>query len=513
MKFNFAKFFKKSAPQASISYDFTKQTNPSGGQKRRPARIERVGEEGILKPRDRQLSVNLVRDCQRNNPQSRGIAKTLRTNIIGNYGKLRFNASEEWYTKAQRYFNSVWSRHADFIDNTSFRECLQLITYNIAHEGDFVCVFDDGTLSGEVGGSGKLLFFEADLICNLNAEDFASLAEIGYHQDSGIIRNKLGRKVGVIVSSVRGATSVGKDKAMILLSDPDADEDPFFVHVSRKYRLRQLRGVPDAIPALTTTIDSREALDYELQTAKLAASRYASVIDPANSDSFTTPTGFAELDSSNGDDSGEGTNTENDVIEEDDYHAERLEQYTGGNVDYYANGTQVVFDPTNRPNSGLPTFLDYTSDMSGSALGLTHSYARMKADTSYTAFRGDMVMSWMTFTDFQQFLEDNFSDWVARKVIQRAIDLGILEPGPVGWQDYIAWQYPTMPAVDEQKEQAALTQKLKNCQTTLSATIGPHWREQIDQLAEEQEYIRSKGVSFAAMEVIGGTITTNKDDE
>lgn len=511
MKIDFTRFFKKSTPVASVDYDFTKQTNDAGGQKRRPARIERTSEEGILKPRDRQLSVNLVRDMQRNNPQSRGISKTLRSNIIGSYGKLRFNSSDDWYDSAQKYFNNVWARRADYIDGTSFRETLQLITYAIAHEGDFVCIFDDGSLTGKIGGTGKLLFFETDLICNLVDADFAPYAERGYRQNSGIITDRFGRKCGVIVTSERGVTAAPISKCFVLIADPDSDEDPFFIHVSRKYRLRQFRGVADAIPSLTTTIDSRESLDYELQTAKLAASRYASVIDPANSiNTFTTPTGFCDDASLDGE--GEDDNLDADLGNED-YHAKALERYCGGNVDYYENGTQVVFDPANRPNSGLATFLDYTTDMSGSALGLTHSYSRMKADTSYTAFRGDMVMTWMCFKDFQQFLEDNFSDWVARKVLQRAIDLGILDTPPDGWQDVIAWQYPTMPSVDEQKEQAALTQKLKNCQTTLAETIGPHWRKQIDQLAEEQEYIRSKGVSFAAMEVIGGSTINNKEEE
>lgn len=510
LKFLRKKFFK-AAPAASVSYDFTKQHNDAGGQKRRQARVERVPEEQILRPHQRNLGINLIRDCQRNNPQARGIAKTLRSNIIGSYGKLRFNNSDEWYKNAQRYFNNVWARHADFVDGTSFRECLQLVTYSIAHEGDFVCVFDDGVISGKPHGTGKLLFFESDQICNLDAADFAEYAELGYSQEAGIIHDSFGRKCGVIVTGERGISSVPKSKAFVLIHDPDDSADPFFVHVGRKFRLRQMRAVSDAIPSLTSTIDGREALDYELQTAKRAATHYAAVIESGNStDSFVRPTGFDNFSDESADSDTDDT-SELTAIEED-YHAQRLEHCTGGNVDYYENGTQVVFDPTNRPNTNLTTFLDYTTDMAGASLGLTHSYTRMKADTSYTAFRGDMVMSWMTFVDFQQFLEDAFSDWVARMVIARALKLNLIDAAPAHWEELIAWQYPTMPAVDEQKEQSALTLKLKNCQTTLAQTIGAHWREQIDQLAVEQAYIREKGVSFAAMEVIGGT-TTNKEEE
>lgn len=481
-------------------YDFARQTNEAGGRKRRQARIEIGPEESILLPYHRRQAINLSRDMVRNNPQSRGTTKTLRVNIVGDYGKLIFNETDDWHKAAQDWFNNSWARSADFRDGSTFRECLQLVVYALTHEGDLVCVFDDGIITGG-NGTGKLIFFEADQICNLSSADFEPFKARGYHQDSGIITDRYGRMVGVIVSNKRGVESVKINECWILTADPDSKTPPPWRFVRRKFRLVQSRGSADAIPAIQTTVDGYEMLGYEMQTAKKASARYATVIEPSEHSGLPTPSGFPEIEVD-----GETVDPNNTPEEdEEEIEAQRLETYTGGNTDYLPNGTQVVFDPTNRPNPNLEKFLDYTNDLSGSAHGLAHAYARGRADTSYTAFRGDMVMTWMTFKDFQQFLEDNFSDWAAYQAITWAIKMALLLSPPTDlWVASAAWQYPTMPAVDEQKEQSALTQKFKNGQTTFRETLGPQWKEKLNQYAEEVQFARGLKLPLAIFETVAG---------
>lgn len=493
-----------------MEYDFASSRNEAGGRKRRQARVETGPEESILKPHYRRQAINLSRDMVRNNPQSRGMAKTLRTNIVGDYGKLIFNATGDWYTEAQNWFNNVWSRAADFRDNSTFRECLQLVVYAITHEGDFVCVFDDGIITGG-DGTGKLIFFEADQICNLTETDFAKFKAKKFTQDSGLIFDRFGRMAGVIVSRNRGQAETKICDAWVLSHDPDSDTVPNWRFVRRKFRLIQARGSADSIPATQSTIDSYEMLGYELQTAKKACARYASVIEPEKGNGFGSPTGFGPVDI-------DGVMTDTDPTpeeEQDQIEAERLELYTGGNTDYLEAGSKIEFDPTNRPNANVPTFLDYTNDLTGISHGLSHAYARMKADTSYTAFRGDMVMTWMTFTDFQQFLEDSYSDWTAVRTISWGIATGRLSAPPKGesWETSVAWQYPTMPAVDEQKEQGALTQKFKNGQTTFRKTLGPSWKEMLKQYADEIAYCRELDLPLSVFETVAGATAGNNKDK
>ena len=129
-----------------------------------------------LPPHKRQRVISLARDMLRNSPQARGMAKTLRVNVVGARGKLRFYEFGPWYKAARTYFKR-WARHADFRDHKSFRECLQLAVTTIQFEGDFVVLFDDGCLTGGAG-TGKLAFFTADQICNLDEEGFAPFRAI-----------------------------------------------------------------------------------------------------------------------------------------------------------------------------------------------------------------------------------------------------------------------------------------------------------------------------------------------
>lgn len=491
-------------------YDVASGLNEAGGRKRRQAQIETGGEESQLRPLDRLRATNLVRDTVRNSPMQHGVAKTLRANIVGSYGKLRFNAAGDWYDGAARYFNTVWARAADFTDGTSWRESLQLVVYALAHDGDFVAVFDDGILSGRKGGTGRLCFFESDQIANLAPSAFEPYAKRGFRQESGIVFDRLGRKCGVVVSSHRGMTEVPKEGSAVLLCDPD---DPIearnWLHVARKFRLRQSRGVADALPAVQSAIDALEILNLELQSAKVSASRYATVYQSNPAADPLAGTGFSQTPAGEGAEGGEAEAAE----VEEDLHADALETYTGGNVDYLMEGDKVDVTPANRPNPNLQPFLDYVTDIDGASFGLSHAYSRLKADTSYTAFRGDMVMTWMVFEDFQQFLEDAFSDWVARRVLDRAVGLGILGEPPEGWHESIAWQYPTMPSVDGQKEQAAIAAKLRNGLTSLRKEYGPDWKSNLKELAEERDECRRLGLTLSFMESTPGAVTEPADTD
>lgn len=503
---------RSAAPSQRVrqdAYDFTRELNEAGGRKRRESRIETVEEEAILRADQRARGVNLSRDMLRNNSQFRGMSTQMRVNVVGEYGKLRFQSIDPWFAQAQRWFNGVWARHADFTDGSSFRECLQLAVSVLKTEGDFVCVFDDGQLSGGAG-TGRLRFFEADQICDLDEAGFAPFAARGWTQRGGVLYNELGRIVGVVVTGLRGRSAVSADESFALTMDPDSADEPGWVLVRRKFRFAQGRGSAEALSSIQTVVDTHEMLGLELQTAKVAASRYALITEPEPEDDGL-PGGFVDEDDDKpaGDgatsgDAADGTANGGDEEDDEPPPAEAAERYTGGNIDYRPAGTTIQFDPTSRPNSNLPGFLDYTTDVSGAAFGLAHCYARGRADTSYTAFRGDMAMTWMCFRDSQQFIEDAFSDWVARRVIGWAVATGRLDEPPKEWETLIAWQYPTMPAVDEGKEQGAIAQKFKNGLTTFRDQLGPAWRETLDQLAEELAYAKSKGIPLAAFETAAG---------
>ena len=183
-----------------------------------------------------------------------------------------------------------------------------------------------------------------------------------------------------------------------------------------------------------------------------------------------------------------------------------------------AEGVEGVdWDPAARPNERVTEFLDHAARLAGRAHGLNASYSLGRSEGSYSAARMDLVMSWVVFRDNQKFLESALCDWVAVSVLERAIARGELPEGPAGWREKIRWTWPTMPSIDEQKEQAALTQKFRNGAVAPQEVLGPRWRELIDQRAEFDAYCRAKGITLAFQETTPGatpaTTTTNTDTD
>ena len=181
-----------------------------------------------------------------------------------------------------------------------------------------------------------------------------------------------------------------------------------------------------------------------------------------------------------------------------------LSRLTGGQMDASDEVEGIDWEPANRPAGAVTDFLEFSTRLAGRAPGLNSSYALGRADGSYSAARMDLVMSWVVLRDNQQFLEDAFADWVARCVIERAVALGELPAPPEDWAARIHWTWPTMPSIDEQKEQQALTLRVKNGVASPQSILGPGWREIIDQRAEFDAYCRERGVTLAFQEATPG---------
>jgi len=478
-------------------YDFhTRGSNPGGGRLRRAPHPERRNEESLALPWERNTGIALVRDLLRNAPQARGLSKQLRVNTVGPLGKLVFRAEGEWFDAAASFFNEDWGRHADFADGQTWRESLQLAISALAFEGDFVAVFDDGILSGG-RGTGRLAFFEADQICNLAEADFTPYLNRGLSQASGVVFDRLGRRCGVIVSRERGLAETRIGDAFVLLCDPDDPDAAAWRHVSRKFRLRQLRGAPEAFAAAPVIADNHEMFELERIAAKQNSSRPATVLmdaeDEADDDGTDTMGGTPATTPA-----ADGAEAEAPAQEADYAPVLPALEKSGVAVDFLEGVRDIKYKDPSTPNANLEPFVRFGMDMAGMALGIGHSQATFRTDSSYTAFRGDLAMTWATFADNQQFIEDAFSDWAARKAIAHGVATGALDPPPdEGWARHIAWIYPQAPSVDETKSVAAFRDGIACGMTTFQDRFGPNWRAHLQQIADEQAEARRLKISLA----------------
>jgi len=139
----------------------------------------------------------------------------------------------------------------------------------------------------------------------------------------------------------------------------------------------------------------------------------------------------------------------------------------------------------------------------------------LRADSSYTAFRGDMIMTWAgAFYPMQKLLERTFADHVAVKALTWGQRKGFVPMLPAGWEQSLSWQWPRMAEVDTAKQQTAIAQAIKNGVTDWSQLIGPDWMQHFDALAQQIEYARAKGIPLSNMETkSGGAIAPASEEK
>jgi capsid protein len=496
-----AALWKARATTIKAEYDVLKSTR----LRRQPVR-ETKDEGAIYTPSKRAYGTNIGRDLERNYSPARGILHQFRMNVAGTLGKLQVNV--EGGVEAGSWFNQVWAKNCDLRDSIHWSTFLQNVVAAILREGDMLSVFDDGLIED----SGKLITWESDQIAPLS-EDVLKLKGYGDSvQDGGIIRDKWGRVLAYSVTGKRGMTVISEVNDALVWKRDQArlPRNP--------WRLNQGRGVPCILTAAASFLDLYEMLSRELQTAKRAAAQWAFITrENAVTDWDSPATGAGYLPENDGKNAatvaGEGANS---TTEPEARNYESLEDFTGGYTDYGQTGDKVDFSPTDRPNIHMPEFIEAVQCQAGAAFGLARAYSLLRADSSYTSFRGDMILSWAgAFYPMQKWLERDLADWVGVKALTWAMRKKLIPKLPQGWEQSLSWTWPTMPEVDELDAQNAIAMSLKNGTTDYSALLGPDWRKRLEGLSEQIEVIKQLGIPLSILEMKSGGVADNpkKDKE
>jgi capsid protein len=451
------------------------------------------------------LGTNIGRDLERNYSPARGMLHQFRMNVVGALGKIQVNT--EGGDEAAEWFNGTWAKDCDYRDpGIHFSEALQNVVASVLREGDMLGVFDDGLIDD----SGKLLFWESDQILPCSDSLFrAKFPGEGNVQDGGIARDKHGRVIGYTVTGKRGLTSIND------MADATIWKREHAIMPRCPWRFNQGRGVPPMLTAASSFLDLYEMLGRELQSAKRAAGQYAWVHREDAVDDWDAPGTHPEYLPENDGKTAAETATEgaNSATDPSAKNYESLEAFTGGFTDYGKAGDKIEFPNVDRPNVHMPQFIESVLCHAGAAFGLARAYALLRADTSYTAFRGDMIMTWQgAFYPAQKWLERAFADHIGVKALTWGQRKGKFPKLPDGWQQSISWTWPTMPEVDQLDAENATAQALKNGTTDYAALLGPDWRKRLAALAEQIEEIRRLGLPLSVLELKSGGAANPKKD-
>jgi capsid protein len=448
-------------------------------------KIERTGEGGILKPKQRLLGVAANRDLERNFSTAKSIQWQYKVNVVGASLKMMVNC--EGGKAAADWFNKTWAKSADFKDETThFTTLVENMLTTVRREGDCAICVDDKLFEN----SGKILAWESDQIVKLSEKAFKNSpwSKIAF-QDNGLLRHNVTDKIiGIIITGQHGATSIDDISKVQIMPIEDVRL------IKAAWRLNQGRGTADMLTAKKQFEDVYEIQNSELDTAIRTSKQagYTKRKDPESGDN--TPR-ITPLDEEEGDEIAE-------IVEVPKY--DKFEELYGGNWHYLHEGDEVGVIDNPRPNMDIIGFSNAVLAQAGSSQGLAKCYTLLQASSSYTAFRGEMLMSWATFYWWQQWAERMICDWIAVKVLTWAIKKGKIKALPEGWESSISWQWPKMPEIDMVKAAMSDRANLKNGKMDFADLIGPDWDNKLTSLQEQ--LAKFKGLPLSVFETVSGSI-------
>ena len=498
-------------------YDAVKMT---GNRHRRL--MDRGTEESEFLPYDREYAITLGRDMHRNQARYVSLENQVARMTAGTISCQIGTKNRVWNSEAEHVFNDQFAKDCLLtIPRTYLSDLCQQLVSSVIREGDVLVVFDDGFARD----SGQLLTYEADQLVRMDDADFARLYP-GCRQVAGVILDDVDAIYGYIVSHVRitddmrvrpnGLWILPAEKCLVYTTDQA-------VLLAARYRPGQIRGVPEMLPVSICLDDADEMIKSELLTAKMGAKTWATVYESEATQTARTDSELTQaieaMEKAGNVDPQTGHLIDPDAIPSaasvtaaDRPHYASIDDTDSAIVTYMEGRDRMDIHTPNRPNLHTDEFFRARNADAAAAIGLARSHSEMYVHSSYTAFRGESLMTWESVYDRQRKLYRQLLDWLAVKVIERAISVGDLAPAPAdaaNWRDKITWSLPKMPAIDELRATEANAAALKSGLTTFKDLLGSEWDEKLEQLSREVEKIRELGLPVSILETVSGAPAEN----
>ena len=448
---------------------------------RRRASIEYAGEDAALPYWARAKMINFARQGMRNGDSLRGLVKQMELNVVGTVGgRATFAFPDRTAAAKVRGAFAAWARECEFADDLPLSEVLRLVVTTKFLGGDMVLLFDDGL----VEDSGKIIAFEPDEIANIAPEWFKAKFPQGWSQHQGRIYNANGRFVGVTVShKYRGLSQFPKDENGVIFLTKDADADvQDWTMLRDVWRFNQGRGAPSVAAPLDSLLDLESVTKYEVQSAMKNAQTLGQILQDAKKDenaddvpeeldrdllrdAGALPDENGNLPAEGGAAPAEGGPLPDESAGDDaeDLVLDNIKG-SGAIFDLMPEGLKMELLDTKRPNPNVEVFVKWLAARAGFAVGMGRVYSTGEAVASYTAFRGEQVMTWPMFEQWQKNLERGVCDWVLAKWSGWAVRHGKIDASmlPEGWQGRVAWTWPQMREVDAKATAEAKKVMLEN---------------------------------------------------
>jgi len=269
------------------------------------------------------------------------------------------------------------------------------------------------------------------------------------------------------------------------------------IHMYKKTRPTQIRGVSELARILNRVRDTGEFLDADLVAARVAACFAAFV----TSDDNESRLGRTEL-------AADGSN-------------ERRETMQPGIIEFLRPGESVEIATPNRTASTAKEYATLMQRMAGAGMGLSYEIiSRDMSQSTYSSARQGNLEDRKTFVPIQNYLKIHFCRPIYAEFLEAAYLSGKLEIPDfmANKQRYLKceWIAPGWPWIDPKNEVESAVKSLGSGLTTLAeeaASRGKDWQEQLQQRALEQQFAESLGLTLNINPAKGGNASENTDSQ
>lgn len=429
------------------------------------------------------------RDLSRNTPIATGAIATNVTSVVGGGLTLepaidretlgmQDDAAETWQTSVAKEFE-LFCKTGDFTRQQNFKELQALAFRSILESGD-VLVFKRYRLdAGDTYGL-KLQFVEADRINNVDrGVDTKQMMQGVQLDDDGV-------PTGYAICSKYLNEYIPGDAPLAWFVAPARDKDgnKLALHLFRKQRPEQVRGLPYLTPVIEALKVLGDYAEAELRAAVINA-MFTVFVTSERSDSDAPVIGEAS------------TSGKNDEI-----------KLSSGAIVGLAEGEKVDFADPKRPTTAFDAFTLSILRQIGVALELPLEVLIKHFTASYSASRGALETAWQYFRERRQWLAEVFCQPVYEWFLGEAVASGrIAAPGFFADSRIRAaycqaeWRGLARISLDPVKDANAdtidLALKVKTRKQIIAERTGGTWPAKVAQLGKEAADITAAGLDPA----------------
>lgn len=405
----------------------------------------------------------ICRDLGRNNPLIKGMFRKLATNIIGTATKIQARTEDEGWNKAaeELWKEEMINKPCDVTGRFNLHAFLKKMYFTYLRDGDmFVLFVDNDDIEG-------IQAIEGDQVGTPYDRD----TDKNFDVVSGVALSKKYQRVGGYYIGTPNKWGYIKNED---IKQYDADE---VHHIFSSDRFSCTRGEPALISAVDMIDKLFDYIDAELVAAKISACfpMMVTTFDPSSK-----PRPYTKGVSPSG----------------KDEQGRQLEKIEAGTMMYGEPGEDVKAIGATRPASAFDSFILKIMMLIGSPVnmplmlatgdfsGATYMNTRVAYQEARHIWRDEQALIIKPFVRRLWLLR--LEQWIKRKVLTECKDWARHEILCKRW-----------PYVDPWKESKADEQQLKNGTTTRTAICGRQgddFKDITDQRAEEDEYLKEKGV-------------------